>query len=118
MDTNKPNGESWRTRLAADLIAYDQEQRDLFGGVDEVTLAQYDDGTLTASERDRVQRALRDHPALQECLDLIRQVDEDDEETQSVPLLPRRRTAYPEPRIKPEATGKPFSPKRRMRIPE
>jgi anti-sigma factor RsiW len=69
--------EPWRDRVAADLVGYQAEQRKLWGGIDELTLARYEAGTLPDAERARVEQAMRDHPALRECMETARELSAD-----------------------------------------
>ena len=63
--------------MAADLAAYRAGQEQLWGGIDELTLARYEAGVSPDEERVRVERALLDHPALRECLGIARELSEE-----------------------------------------
>jgi hypothetical protein len=65
--------QQWRARLAADLAADREEERRVWGDVDDVTLARYDAGQCTDEERARVERATRDFPAVREATEIARQ---------------------------------------------
>ena len=64
--------ESWRARVAADLLSHQAEQEQLWGGIDELTALRYQEGLSTGEERARVERAMRDHPALRESMERTR----------------------------------------------
>jgi hypothetical protein len=66
--------EAWRARVAADLEAYRTEQQRLWGGIDELALARYEAGVCTDAERAGLEQAMRDHPALRECMDIAREL--------------------------------------------
>ena len=91
--------EPWRARLAADLEAYRAEQERLWGGIDEMTLARYEAGVSPPEERGRVEQALRDHPALRECLEFSRELSEEGQVADSGQVA----AARPDGRSKPIA---------------
>jgi hypothetical protein len=66
------DGEVWRARLAAELRAHQAEQQRLWGGIDEMTRARYEAGKCTTEETAQVEQAMRDHPALRECMETAR----------------------------------------------
>jgi hypothetical protein len=68
------DGEAWRVRLAAGLKAQRAERDRLWGGIDEMTLARYEAGVSPEAERLRVEQAMRDHPALRECLEFAQEL--------------------------------------------
>ena len=72
--TGERYSEEARARIAADLQAYRAEQQRLWGGIDEMTLARYESGVSPPEERARVEQALRDHPALRECVEFSREL--------------------------------------------
>lgn len=67
MNTGDPSTERWQ-RVAADLRNYREEDQRIWGGVSEDTAARYVAGVCSAEERERVERAIRDHPPLRELL--------------------------------------------------
>ncbi len=66
--------DEWRARVAADLLGYRDEQQRLWGGIDEMMLARYDAGVSPEAERIKIEQAMRDHPALRECMEIDRQI--------------------------------------------
>lgn len=66
--------ESGRTRTRLDLLSHKVEKEQLWGGIDELTLARYEAGLGTDEERARVEQAMRDHPPLRECLEFSREL--------------------------------------------
>jgi hypothetical protein len=58
--------------LAEDLKAYRESQRRTWGDIDEVTIARYVVGEATVEERARTERAMREYPAVRECVATVR----------------------------------------------
>jgi hypothetical protein len=65
--------EPW-DRLAAELRAYGQAQRQAWGDVDDIQLARYLAGASSPPERAAVEQAMRDLPDVREVIDLLRSV--------------------------------------------
>jgi hypothetical protein len=65
--------EQWE-RLAAELRAYGQTQRQAWGDVDDMQLARYLTGACSPPERAAVEQALRDLPDVREVIDVLRGV--------------------------------------------
>jgi hypothetical protein len=97
----------WRARLAADLAADREEERRVWGDVDDVTLARYDAGQCTDEERAQVERAMRDFPAVREATEIARQFPLEREATSLVEALPIRpgRRGGPRPDVPPVPPG-------------
>jgi Spherulation-specific family 4 len=97
-DDTRGAGDSdhWRARFAGDLQAYRAEQQWLWGGIDEMTLARYEAGVSPPEERARVEQALRDHPALRECLEFSRELSEEWQVADSDQVTERRPDGRPE----------------------
>lgn len=67
MNADDPSTERWQ-RVAADLRSYRDEGRRVWGDISEDIAARYIVRACSAEERDRVERAARDHPLLRELL--------------------------------------------------
>jgi hypothetical protein len=65
--------EDWE-RLAVELRAYGQAQRQAWGDLDDIQLARYLAGGCTPPERAAVEEAMRDLPDVREVIDLLRSV--------------------------------------------
>jgi hypothetical protein len=63
--------EPWE-RLAVELRAYGQAQRQTWGDVDDIQLARYLAGASSPPERAAVEQAMRDFPDVREVVDLLR----------------------------------------------
>jgi len=63
----------WK-RVTEMLQAYREQQRAMWGEVDDVAVARYLAGTCTASERTSVEKAAEDHEAVAELLQVLRAV--------------------------------------------
>jgi hypothetical protein len=61
-------------RIAAELHAYRQAQRRLWGDVDDMTLARFLAGTATDAERAAVDQAMQEHPAVRELVEGLREL--------------------------------------------
>jgi hypothetical protein len=61
-------------RVAADLIAYRDAQKQLWGGLDDGLIARYLAGDCTPPERQRVEETMSSHPEVRACVDLVREV--------------------------------------------
>jgi hypothetical protein len=65
--------EPWE-RLAAELRAYEQAQRQAWGDVDDIQLARYLEGVCSPQERAAVEQAMRDLPDVREAIAVLRGV--------------------------------------------
>jgi hypothetical protein len=63
--------EPWE-RLAAELRAYGQGQRQAWGDLDDIQVARYLGGACSPQERAEVEQAMRDLPDAREVIDLLR----------------------------------------------
>jgi hypothetical protein len=63
--------EPWK-RLAAEVRAYQQAQRQAWGDLDEGQLARYLDGACSPAERADVERATRELPEVRELMEVVR----------------------------------------------
>ena len=80
---------AWRARVLADLQAYqayEAEELELFGGIDEMMLVRYETGLSTDEERARVEQAMRDFPAVRESIELGRELSAEWSENVASPL--------------------------------
>src|SRR6516165_2177796 len=73
MASSSESREPWE-RLAAELRAYGQAQRQAWGGLDDIQLARYLDGACSPQERAVVEQAMRDLPDVQEVVDVLRSI--------------------------------------------
>lgn len=71
MATQGHSPEQW-ARLVAELRAEDQRRREVWGDVDDETLALYLSGDCTPEEKQRVESAMAQFPAVREALELAR----------------------------------------------
>lgn len=62
------------TRLAAELDRFREEEKALWGSIDDMMIARYFAGTCSATERDAVDSAARSLPAVQQLLDTLRPI--------------------------------------------
>ena len=62
------------SRLKGELRDFAEHEQDHWGEVDETELARYVAGQCSAAERWRIERTMRDHPAVAECVELVREV--------------------------------------------
>jgi hypothetical protein len=65
--------EDWE-RLAAELRAYRQAQRQAWGDLDDLQVARYLDGACSPQERATVEQGMRDLPDVREVIDVLRSV--------------------------------------------
>ena len=63
-------GESW-SRIAAELRAVQEDQKDLFAGLSDELLDRYLSGKATKSDKEQVQKAVEGDPELREALDAL-----------------------------------------------
>jgi hypothetical protein len=89
--------EPWE-RLAAELRAYGQAQRQAWGDIDDIQLAGYLAGACSPSERAAVEQAIRDLPDVREVIDLLRSI------------LPALEVETPAPPGSEGATSQPAAP--------
>lgn len=106
-DTNSPRA-GWQ-RISAELLAYRTAQEQIWGGLDDITVARYLAGTTTLQESQTVEGLAATKPEVRELLALVRDVLEDQEPENALtvdglakprtvisvkaPLRPRRRLA-------------------------
>ena len=73
-DETKPGSgrysEAWWRFVAKDMAAYQAEQEELWGGIDEMTAVRYVAGECTQEEKARVEQAMRDHPELRKSIEI------------------------------------------------
>jgi tetratricopeptide (TPR) repeat protein len=64
---------SW-ARVASELRVYRDAQRSTWGEIDNSTIARFVTGEASAEEIEQVRDAMRTHPKVQECVDVLREV--------------------------------------------
>jgi hypothetical protein len=81
--------ERW-AHAAADLRSYREEQRRAWGDMDESVVARYLIGASTEDERKRVLQAIRDFPKVRECVEILEEVmDADQDEASALRSQPK-----------------------------
>jgi len=61
-------------RISSELVSYRNQQRQVWGDLDDLTLARYLAGEATEAEAERVHRAMDEHPKVRECVAIVREV--------------------------------------------
>jgi hypothetical protein len=109
----QPDG-SWQ-RVAAELRACREEQKQAWGDIDNATLGRYLAGEVNDGERRQVENALEQLPQLRELTDLVRDVlsDCDLGESATPQAVPASPAVLPFTRRSPVRRG--FSPRMRQR---
>ena len=69
--------DAWWDRVDKALEEESTEHRRNWGDTDENLLARYVEGTCSADQRDQVERAMKELPAVRECVDLARELNEE-----------------------------------------
>lgn len=71
MNENRPHFSDWE-RILIELRAYRDNQREIWGDVDDIAFAKYLSGRCTADEREAVERAMATYPAVRQLVDIVR----------------------------------------------
>jgi hypothetical protein len=71
--------EAWWDSVSREMDAYTAEERRTFGDIDENQIACYASGVCTDEEKARVEQAMKDFPAIEEAVALIRKLTADEE---------------------------------------
>jgi DNA-directed RNA polymerase specialized sigma24 family protein len=61
-------------RVASDLRAYRERQRQAWGDLDDTMIARYLGGEVTEEERERIERAMREFPNVGECVEIVGEI--------------------------------------------
>lgn len=111
--------DSWE-RVAAELQAQREAQKQAWGDIDSATLGRYLADEISAEERRHVEQALADRPELRQLTDLVRGVLNEFEPVAgpvaaTVPASPPQMLPFPTPGTRSPARSKWFGPRFRQR---
>jgi Arc/MetJ family transcription regulator len=66
--------EAWWSFVAADLEAHRAERQRTWGDIDDMLLVRYEAGECTKEEKERVEKAMREFPAVRESIEIGREL--------------------------------------------